>query len=64
MQLSVVIPAYNEARRIGPSLHQVSGYLKARYGAGGFEIIVVDDGSDDSTSAVVEEFTAHAPEVN
>ena len=63
MQLSVVIPAYNEARRIGPSLHRVSGYLKARYGAGGFEIVVVDDGSEDSTSAVVEEFSTRAPEV-
>jgi glycosyltransferase involved in cell wall biosynthesis len=63
MQLSVVIPAYNEARRIGPSLHRVSRYLKARCGAGGFEIIVVDDGSEDSTSAVVEEVATRAPEV-
>ena len=63
MQVSVVIPAYNEARRIGPSLQQVWDYLQARYGAGGFEIIVVDDGSRDSTVTVVEQFRDHAPEL-
>ncbi len=63
MQLSVVIPAYNEARRIGSSLQRVWQYLGARCDAGDFEIIVVDDGSDDSTSAIVEEFAARAPEV-
>ena len=45
MKFSVVIPAYNEARRIGPSLERVWNYLCANYGRGGFEIIVVDDGS-------------------
>ncbi len=63
MQVSVVIPAYNEARRIVPSLQRVWDYLRARYGAGGFEIIVVDDGSRDSTATVVEQFRDRAPEL-
>jgi len=63
MQLSVVIPAYNEARRIRPSLQRVWEYLCVNYGAGGFEIIVVDDGSTDSTVTFVEQFRSHAPEV-
>lgn len=63
IQLSVVIPAYNEAGRIGGSLQRVRDYLRSRYGAGGFEMIVVDDGSRDSTVAVVEEFMAHALEL-
>lgn len=63
MQLSVVIPAYNEASRIGPSLQRVVDYLRGRYGAGRFEIIVVDDGSRDSTVSVVEQLGAQAPEV-
>ncbi len=63
MQLSVVMPAYNEATRIGPSLQRVWEYLRPRYGAGGFEIIVVDDGSRDRTVAVVEQFRARAAQV-
>lgn len=63
IQLSVVIPAFNEADRIGPSLQRVWDYLRSRYGAGGFEMIVVDDGSRDSTVAVVEQFMARAPEL-
>lgn len=60
---STVIPAFNEADRIGPSIQRVWDYLRSRYGAGGFEMIVVDDGSRDSTVAVVEQFMARAPEL-
>jgi dolichyl-phosphate beta-glucosyltransferase len=52
VDLSVIIPAYNEAQRILPTLARVHAYLSAqplRY-----EIIVVDDGSRDDTAAVVE----------
>lgn len=51
--LSVVIPAYNEERRIGPTLDAMKAYLDARDYA--YEIIVVDDGSGDATSAIVRE---------
>ena len=50
--LSVVIPAYNEAQRIEPSLERIRLYLASRDEA--IEIVVVDDGSSDGTSAVVE----------
>lgn len=63
IQLSVVIPTYNEADRIGPSLQRVWDYLRSRYGASGFEMIVVDDGSRDRTVAVVEQFRTCAPEL-
>jgi dolichyl-phosphate beta-glucosyltransferase len=46
----VVIPAYNEAERLGPSLERALAYLE-RHG-GSFEILVVDDGSRDATGAV------------
>jgi dolichyl-phosphate beta-glucosyltransferase len=50
--LSVVIPAYNEALRIGPTLERVAAYLSRRGDRA--EIIVVDDGSDDATIERVE----------
>jgi dolichyl-phosphate beta-glucosyltransferase len=52
--LSVVIPAYNEAQRIGRTLGEVCHYL-ARAGVA-CEIIVVDDGSTDDTADLVRRF--------
>jgi dolichyl-phosphate beta-glucosyltransferase len=61
---SIILPAFNEASRIGPALDELFGYLR-RVGpprAGGrsstelgtCEVIVVDDGSSDETVAIVE----------
>ena len=47
MKLSVIIPAYNEEKRIAKTLEEVREYLKNFDG----ELIVVDDGSTDGTSA-------------
>ncbi len=49
--LSVVIPAYNEERRLPETLEAVCGYLAAQ--AYSWEIIVADDGSEDATGLVV-----------
>ena len=49
--LSVVIPAYNEAKRLPATLKSVAAFLKSKPYAG--EIIVVDDGSRDLTAQVV-----------
>jgi glycosyltransferase involved in cell wall biosynthesis len=53
---SLVIPAYNEAERIGQSLRTTLDYLAAT--SPGSELIVVNDGSTDATSAVVREMFA------
>jgi dolichyl-phosphate beta-glucosyltransferase len=50
--LSIVIPAYNEEERLGPTLDRVLAWLRAR-GAGG-EVVVADDGSRDRTRAIAE----------
>ena len=52
LDLSVVIPAYNEVKRLGPTLDSVVEYLETRRGT--FEVIVVDDGSTDGTAALAE----------
>jgi dolichyl-phosphate beta-glucosyltransferase len=57
--LSVIIPAYNEARRLAPHVGSVLAYLRARYPS--FELIVVDDGSDDGTAEVVRAALAGEP---
>lgn len=54
--VSVVIPAYNEERRLPHTLQRVHDYLSAQSYLS--EIVVVDDGSTDGTARVVEEFAA------
>jgi len=51
VELSVVIPAYNEARRLGPTLDRIAAYLGGR--GVDHEIVVVDDGSTDGTAELV-----------
>jgi glycosyltransferase involved in cell wall biosynthesis len=54
--LSIVIPAYNEERRLPQTLQSVSDYLARQPYTS--EVIVVDDGSRDRTAEVVEIFRA------
>jgi dolichyl-phosphate beta-glucosyltransferase len=48
VRLSVVIPCYNEVRRIGATLESFQKYLHRQVYA--HEVIVVDDGSTDGTA--------------
>jgi dolichyl-phosphate beta-glucosyltransferase len=52
--LSVVIPAYNEAMNMRNTLEQAWSFLAAR--SYSTELLVVDDGSEDSTADIVREF--------
>ena len=52
--LSVVIPAYNEEQRIGSTLERILRYLSSR--GRSFELLVVDDGSQDRTCEIAQEF--------
>ena len=74
--LTVVLPAYNEAERIGPALDELFGYLRrrgeqARDGAPGaaglpahIDVLVVDDGSTDGTAALVAARPEAAPDAD
>ena len=59
MQLSIVVPAYNEAERIGPLLDDLAEYLGSFDGA--CEVLVVDDGSTDATVSVAAAYAGRIP---
>jgi dolichyl-phosphate beta-glucosyltransferase len=51
---SVIIPAWNEERRMPASLERIVAFVQEQpYDV---EVVVVDDGSKDATAAIVEEF--------
>jgi dolichyl-phosphate beta-glucosyltransferase len=57
--LSIVIPAYNEERRLPATLRAIHDFLvERRYDA---EVIVVDDGSQDGTPAVLRGLSTEIP---
>lgn len=59
---SLVIPAYNEALRLPGYLKEVQAYFEGR--AEVYEVIVVDDGSQDGTAERVREVAAGRPGVS
>jgi dolichyl-phosphate beta-glucosyltransferase len=61
IELSVIVPAYNEERRLEPSLRRVLDYLVRR--GTPYELLVVDDGSRDATSRVAEAFAGQGVRV-
>ena len=60
--LAVVIPAYNEERRILYTLEQVTEYLAAQTYS--WTVLVADDGSTDDTAALVRDFAREQPQVS
>ncbi|MGB9484318.1 MAG: dolichyl-phosphate beta-glucosyltransferase [Candidatus Dormiibacterota bacterium] len=61
IELSLVLPAYNEVVRLPPSLEAIRKYLDL---AGRpYEVLVVDDGSSDGTRRMVEQVMADWPQL-
>jgi glycosyltransferase involved in cell wall biosynthesis len=58
---SIVIPAYNESTRLPATLDSVVGCIRKQGWAA--EVIVVNDGSSDTTAEVVRDFARTAAEV-
>lgn len=54
LRLSVIIPAYNEEKRIGPTLQSIDGYLKKQNFR--YEILVVANNCTDKTDEVVRKY--------
>jgi glycosyltransferase involved in cell wall biosynthesis len=59
IELSIIIPAFNEEKRLPATMVRIQAYLKNRGGAS--EVIVVDDGSSDGTAQLVEATRAQWP---
>lgn len=63
-ELSIIIPAYNEEKRLGRTLTSIRDYFASQSVAmEDIEIIVVDDGSSDGTAKVAREYERLMPEL-
>ncbi len=60
VELSVVVPAYNEADKIENTINTIGSYLQKFES---YEVVVVSDGSTDDTGAVVTSLAAADPRV-
>lgn len=71
-ELSIVIPAYNEEARLPRTLARIREHFSARrvlpelapdFTLGQIEIVIVDDGSQDGTARVADEWSRQMPQV-
>lgn len=54
VELSIIVPAYNEERRLPPTLIDIIDFFDRK--ALSYEVLVIDDGSKDGTAEVVRKF--------
>ena len=59
--LSIIIPAYNEERRLPVSLRKIDAFLTQQSYQG--EVLVIENGSTDRTTEMAESFAADHPYV-
>jgi dolichyl-phosphate beta-glucosyltransferase len=61
-ELSIIIPAFNEEKRLARTLSQIRDYFRSGpIGPGQVEILIVDDGSTDSTAQITQEWARAMP---
>ena len=58
-ELSIIIPSFNEERRLPATLEKIAAYIEAQRPR--TEVLVVDDGSTDRTAAVAESWGDRIP---
>jgi len=60
--LTIVIPSYNEEKRLPRALEKIRDYFSALPGGlHSLEVIVVDDGSSDATARIAQEWSQRMP---
>jgi dolichyl-phosphate beta-glucosyltransferase len=62
LAFSVILPAFDEARRLPPYLGAIRSYLDGA-SVGQYEVIVVDDGSGDATAELVTHLARQWPQL-
>jgi dolichyl-phosphate beta-glucosyltransferase len=60
--LSLVVPAYNESRRLPPYLESIRDHMAQQFGDA-YEVLVVDDGSSDALPHVLQDECAQWPQL-
>jgi glycosyltransferase involved in cell wall biosynthesis len=61
LTISLAAPAFNEAENIGELVGGWASYLRARFPADDFEIVICDDGSLDATGKILDELSTREP---
>ncbi len=57
LKISIIIPAYNEEKRIPQCLERVLSYCREK--EWDYEVLVAEDGSTDNTVKIVKDFASH-----
>ncbi|HMO01529.1 MAG TPA: glycosyltransferase family 2 protein [Oligoflexia bacterium] len=61
IEISVIVPAYNEETRLKPTILEIDQYLSSKQV--NYEIIIVDDGSTDGTAVLIKELAKNNPNI-
>jgi len=62
MSISIVIPVYNEEKRIIPTLKSIINYFSQKEIS--YEVVIADDGSTDNTVKLIEDIKNDYPEIS
>lgn len=63
VNLSIIVPAYNEAANVAAVVHEILQTLDDNPWVGPYEIVLVDDGSHDETGAIMDRLAAQHAQV-
>ncbi|KAF8248076.1 UDP-glucose:dolichyl-phosphate glucosyltransferase [Wilcoxina mikolae CBS 423.85] len=61
LEISVIVPAYNESSRLPIMLEETVAHLHSTYQPTDWEILIIDDGSTDDTASTALRFAASSP---
>ncbi|MFW6233692.1 MAG: dolichyl-phosphate beta-glucosyltransferase [Nanoarchaeota archaeon] len=60
-EISIIIPAYNEEKRIEPTIIKILKYIKPKFNK--FELLIIDDGSKDKTIDIISKYQKENNEI-